>query len=166
MEHQDNILKVEKINKEQTPSQYETFCLEEFKDEMKIYAEQELEKCGKSHAKVEVFKNHGDVKFLVHTDRKKLRRIFTILLDNAVKQTGRYILFDYHISSFAPALNRVSFFVDNTGFGIHDETELNYSIAKGLVEQMDGDFEVRPAREAGTSVHFSIVCTPCDFFGN
>ena len=71
------ILKVSK-NEQAHKLQSETFCLNEFKEEMKIYAEQELEKAGKSHVNVEIFKDYYVEKYWIHTDRKCLRQTFTI----------------------------------------------------------------------------------------
>ena len=163
MDNQDKIVYVSNPKKEN----FETFCLNELKGEMKIYVEQELEKKGKSHVKVEIFKDFQPEKFWVHTDRKCLRQILTILLDNAVKHTTiGYILFDYHISFISTVCNHLRFFVDDTGYGVLNEKETNYSIAQGLVEQMGGEMEVRPAGDAGTSVGFYIVCTPYEFCEN
>ena len=160
------ILKVSK-NEQAHKLQSETFCLNEFKEEMKIYAEQELEKAGKSHVNVEIFKDYYVEKYWIHTDRKCLRQTFTILLDNAIKHTDTgYILFDFHISIISPVRNNVRFFVDDTGNGIYDENDPNLSIAQGLIEQMGGEMKIHPAGEAGTSIKFDIMCYPCEIPAN
>jgi signal transduction histidine kinase len=163
MENQNNIVYASKTRDENQ----ETFCLNELKEEMKIYAEQELAKIGRSHVKVEIFRDFYQEKFWVHTDRKRLRQILAILLDNAVKHTDTgYILFDFHISFFSPVSNQLRFFVDDTGYGVFNKNDLNYPIAQGLVQQMGGEMEVRPAGEAGSSVSFYIECVPFDVSEN
>ena len=163
MEYQDKIIQVSTPKKEE----FETFCLNEFKEEMKIYAEQQLEKAGRSHVHVEIFKDWYFKKFWVHTDRKCLRQIFTILLDNAVKHTDRgSILFDFVIISISPFQNRVSFFIDDTGSGIYNKNDLNYPIAEGLIKKLGGKMEITPSNDAGISVTFNIVCTPYEFNEN
>jgi len=163
MNHQDNITYLAKTRDGGTPLHFETFCLNELMDEMKTYAEQELEKCGRSNVHVEIFKDYLKERNWVHTDRKCLRQILSILLENAVKHTDKgAILFDYQLPVLFPVRNNISFFVDDTGNGIHDENDLNLSIARGLIQQLGGEMEVRPSNDAGTSVHFNITCTPFD----
>ena len=167
MKHQNPyILKVSK-NKQTHKLQPETFCLNEFKEEMKIYAERELKKAGKPHVHVEIFRDYYVDTFWVHTDRKCLKQIFTILLDNAVKHTYTgYILFDFQISSVSPVHNNVSFFIDDTGSGIYNKNDLNYPIAQGLIQKLGGEMEVTPSDNAGITVQFNIVCTPFDLNEN
>jgi len=159
MQHHDIILKVSKIK----PEQSETFCLDDLIDELYIFVKQELQKSGKTNVGVEVCKYSNIKKCWVSTDRTRLRQIFRNLLDNAVQLTDRgYIFFGYHTS----VNNNINFFVDDTGVGIYSDTNLGLSIAEGLVQQMGGKMEVKPAEDAGTSVHFNIICTPVEFFEN
>ena len=159
MKHQDKILYVSNPKEEH----FETFCLNEFKEEMKTYAERELKKAGKPHVHVEIFRDYHTGKFWVPTDRKCLRQTFVILLDNAVKNidTG-CILFDFQISSISPVRNNVSFFIDDTGNGIYNKNDLNYPIAQGLMQKLGGKMEGTPSDDAGITVQFNIVCTPFD----
>lgn len=158
MEQPDKFIHVSKTREGKAPLHYETFCLNELMNEMKIYAEQELEKVGRSNVHVEIFKDWNERNW-VHSDRKCLKQILSILLDNAVKHTGKgALLFDYNIPS--TARDMIYFFVDDTGNGIYNENDTNISIAKGLIEQLGGELEVRPEGDAGTAVTFNIVCMP------
>jgi signal transduction histidine kinase len=160
MKNQEHITYLSENKHGNTPLHFETFCLNELMNEMKIYTEKELEKAGKSNVHVEIFKDYNS-KNWVHTDRNCLRQILSILLDNAVKHTHRgAILFDYQLPLLFPVRNNIKFFVDDTGNGIHNENDLNLSIAQGLIQQLGGEMEVRPTDDAGTSVGFNIVCMP------
>jgi len=163
---QGNINYLTENRKGKTPLHFETFCLNELMEEMKIYAEQELKKYGRSNVQVEFFKDYN-AKNWVHTNRKCLKQILSILLDNAVKNTDRgAILFDYQLPIFFPVRKNVNFFVDDTGNGIYNEDDMNVSIARGLVQQLGGALEVRPTSEAGTSVKFNIICMPFELQEN
>jgi K+-sensing histidine kinase KdpD len=163
MSNQDNIIHI--VSKPEVGQQFETFCLNELKAELKTYAEQELAKRGRSHVHVEIFKDFYDEKFWVHTDRKCLKQILVILLDNAVKHTDRgAIMFDFHIT----ISNHIHFFVDDTGDGIYDENDPNLAIAQGLIRQLGGEMEVIPSTiaDAGISFNFTIAGKPFDLNEN
>ena len=160
MKNQDPIIYLSENKNGETPLHFETFCLNELMKEMKIYTEKELEKTGRSNVRVEIFKDYNSRNW-VHTDRKCLKQILSILLDNAVKQTHRgAIFFDYQLPLLFSVRNNINFFVDDTGNGIHSENDLNLSIVRGLIQQLGGEMEVRPTDDAGTSVSFNIVCLP------
>ena len=134
----------------------ETFCIDDFMNELHTYVTQQLKNKGKSKVGVEIFNLSNVEKCLIQTDRTRLRQIFINLFDNAIKFTAvGYILFGYHISN---APNIVNFFVDDTGNGIINDADLDISIAQGLVKLMGGEMEVRPAEDAGISVNFNITC--------
>ena len=133
----------------------ETFCIDDFMDELHIYVTQTLQNKGKSKVGVEIFKYTKKKKCFIHTDRTRLRQIFVNLLDNAVKFTDvGLIYFGYHTS----VGNNMNFFVDDTSDGIFNDEDLNLSIAHGLVKLMGGEMEVRPAEDSGMSVSFNITC--------
>jgi signal transduction histidine kinase len=138
----------------------ETFCLNDLKAELKTYAGQELAKIGKPQVHVETFDDYNKEKIWVHADRNCLKQALAILLDNAVKRTGTgSVLFDFNVS----IANTVSFFVDDTGDGVCDENDPNLSVARGLVQQLGGELEVRPSSmDESISVKFNIAAKPVE----
>jgi signal transduction histidine kinase len=140
--------------------QPETFCLNDLKEELKIYAEQELAKAGKSQVHVEIFNDYNKEKTWIHADRNCLKQALSILLDNAVKRTGTgSVMFDFHVTS----AKTVSFFVDDTGDGVCDENDPNLSVARGLVQQMGGELEiVLSSMDESISVKFDIAAKPVE----
>jgi len=156
------ILKVSK-NKHEKPLNLETFCMDALMEELLIYVKNELKIKEKSNIDVEIFKLTNYEKCLVHTDRVKLRQIFTNLLDIAVKFTDTgFIIFGYHTS----VSNNMNLFVEDTGIGIYSDDGYGLTIAQGLVEQLGGEMEVECVENAGMSVDFNIICQPCEIFEN
>jgi len=141
----------------------EVFCIDELMGELLLYVTHELQKAGKPNVHVEIFKPSKPEKNLINTDRVKLKQIFFILLDNAVKFTDTgFIIFGFHISTG----NRVSLFVDDTGNGIFDDDDLDFSIADGLIRQLGGNMEITFMEGGGMAVKFHINYTPCEVFEN
>ena len=143
--------------------QNEIFCLDELIDDLQLYVTNELKKAGKSNVHVEIFKHSKLEKNLINTDRVKLKQIFSILLNNAVKFTDTgYIFFGFHTSTD----NRISLFVDDTGNGIFDDDELDLSIADGLIGQLGGNMEITFMEGGGMAVKFHIISAPSEVFEN
>ena len=139
------------------------FCIDELMGELLLYVTNELKKTGKTNVQVEIFRHSKHDINLKNSDRAKLKRIFVILLDNAVKFTDTgYIFFGYHTSTG----NRLSLFVDDTGNGIFDDDELDLSIADGLIGQLGGNMEITFMEGGGMAVKFHIISAPCEVFEN
>jgi signal transduction histidine kinase len=157
-----HILKVSK-NKQEEILNPETFCMDDLMDELCYYTKNELQKRGKSNVGVELCNFSDYEKCWVHTDRVRLRQIFNNLLDISVRQTDTgYIFLGFHTS----VSNNMNFFVDDTGNSIFDDDCLELVIARGLIQQMGGNMEVIPTKDAGTSVNFNIMCYPCEVHEN
>jgi signal transduction histidine kinase len=163
MNHDHNMLYVAKIKEAQEKLHPETFDLDELIDELKKYAEKELNNKGKSHVNVETFKLTNMKKCCVHVDRVRLWQIFTSLLDYSIKLIDMgYVLFGYHTS----VSNNMNFFVEDTGLGIYNEDDPDLLIAKGLVQTMGGKMEVRPSKICGMAIDFNIICTGVEICEN
>jgi signal transduction histidine kinase len=114
--------------------------------------------------------NISDLKF--ETDQEILKKIFYHLLDNALKFTK-----EGTVQFGALQKNNViEFFVEDTGIGINAEMQksvfghfiqadsrtargyegagLGLSIAKGMVELLDGDIKLKSKKGSGTTVTF------------
>jgi len=142
-------------NQDQNLKTDEIFCIDEMMDELYIYVKNELEKRGRQHVNVEILKYTDLDKCLVRTNRQRLWQIFTNLLDNVAKVTDRgYIFFGYHTG----IEGTVRFFIEDTGMGIYIDSDLELSIAQGLVQQMGGKITVEPEKEAGMAIRFNINC--------
>jgi len=133
----------------------ETFCIDELLDELFDYVKKELQKKGKSHINVELLKYTDVEKLSICANRKLLLQIFRCLLDNVVKLTDRgHIFFGYHVGSY----NKIRFLIEDTGIGVYNDSDLELSIAQGLVEQLGGKIEILPTKESGMSINFDVNC--------
>jgi PAS domain S-box-containing protein len=113
-------------------------------------------------------------RFLIHSDREKIRQVLSGFISNAVKFTpAGEILLGYQQSA-----GNVEFFVKDTGIGIdppeqekifdrfyqvdsgntHDRrgTGLGLSIAKGIADIMEGNIRVESTKGKGTTFFFSV----------
>jgi PAS domain S-box-containing protein len=110
----------------------------------------------------------------LNTDPDILRKIFTHLLDNAVKFTRKGTI----EFGFRKKRNTLEFFVDDTGIGIEPEkvriifenfmqadtsltrgyegSGLGLSISNGLVRLLEGELKVETAFNKGSSFYFTI----------
>ena len=159
----DYLVKVTEINERQMNPYSETFCLDELMEEMCFYVKQELEKKNKLNVGVKMITNSRFEKCWINTDRVRLKQIFTILLDRAVKNTDKgYIFYGFHTS----VSNNINFSVDDTGIGAVNGHDVDLSIVQGLVQQFGGEMEIRSTIDAGTAIRFNIVCTPCNLHEN
>jgi PAS domain S-box-containing protein len=134
-----------------------------------------LEKAGKTNITLHSEKPLPQTRSIIKTDPYIIKQVFSNLLDNAIKYTGRgSIRFGYHI----PSGGHLSCFVSDTGMGIAKEnqevifehfrqadadtwqkfggTGLGLSICKGSLELLGGNIRVESEPGAGSTFFFSI----------
>ena len=135
--------------------QNQTFCIDDLIDELYIYVKKELQNAGKSNVNVEIYKKSREHTCRIQANRELLRQALVHLLDNAVKYTDRgFIMFGYHVLD----TNLVDFFVNDTGAGEYNDTVIDLSAVRDLLQQMGSRLK-EEITGTGSSYSFSIKST-------
>ena len=135
--------------KEQTPFNLDALMLD-----LRTYANQELQKSGKSHIKAENFPNSETETCWIEADRERLRQILIIILDDAVKYAERFIAFGYFANAEA---GTVRFFVEYSRCKKCEDDDL--SIAEGLIKQIGSQLNAVRRESGESSLNFKIKAT-------
>jgi len=174
----DDILDTAKIEAGQMTIRLESFCIDDFMEEMTALFTQYLENFGKTHIILENIKTNND-KCVVSTDPIRLMQIMHNLLSNAIKFTENgFIRFGYRVTD----ANMLEFFVEDTGIGIPEDhldvifqsfrqvelgnnrryggTGLGLHISRSLAQLMGGDMHVQSTEGEGSTFFFTIAYNP------
>ena len=166
------IMDISKIDSRQLEKKVKSFNLNGLLDELLKGFQSEKILREKTHLKLALIKALPDEQSTIISDQGKIRYIFNLLLNNAVKFTREgFVHFGYKISG-----QQVIFFVQDTGKGISPEKQnavferfrqedetmsrkyggvgLGLTIAKGLVEVMDGKIWVESESGKGSTFWF------------
>lgn len=170
-----NVIDISKIDSNQIDCKIASFNLNEMLDELYRWFRKEMKLKDKSHLKVEVIKELRDEDSVIFSDYAKVRQIFNILLNNSTKFThSGFIRFGYSVKE-----KHLRFFVQDTGKGIAQEKQhiifdrfrqeeetmsrkyggvgLGLSIAKSLIEMLDGKIWVESESGKGATFFFEFA---------
>lgn len=169
-----NIVDISKIDSNQIGLRIRPFSLNSLLDElMKWFSSEKIIK-DKSHLHVEIEKPLPDEQCIITSDQVKIRHVFSLLLNNSAKFTSEgFIRFGYSVQK-----QSVRFFVQDSGKGIRAEKQasiferfrqedetlsrkyggigLGLTIAKGLVELMEGQIGVDSEVGKGSTFWFEV----------
>ena len=174
----DDILDTAKIEAGQMIIRMESFCIDDFMDQMAIFFSQYLLIHGKAHINIENVKINAG-KCIVSTDPIRLMQIMHNLISNAIKFTENgHIHFGYRVMD----ANMLEFFVEDTGIGIPEDhldtifqsfrqlelgnnrryggTGLGLHISRSLAQLMGGDMYVKSTKGNGSTFFFTIAYNP------
>lgn len=169
-----NIVDLSKIESCQLESKMKLFNLNELLEEEKARFLKENRLKDKPQLTIELKKSLPDEQSIILSDQTKISQTISLLLNNAAKFTTKgYIHFGYIVQG-----NTILFFVKDTGKGITPEKQstiferfrqedetlarkyggvgLGLSIAKGLVEMLEGKIWVESEPEKGSTFWFEI----------
>jgi len=118
------------------------------------YARQELQKSGKSHIEVETNHYSETGTYWLDADRNRLRQIFIILIDDAIKYNDKgFMVFGY----FARRKNIIDFFVDDTRYtNTNRRNDDDLSIARGLLKKTGSQLIEQRQFFVGSSFSFAV----------
>jgi len=137
----------------------EMFNLDALMTDLSLYVNEELQKCGKSHIEAGTVPHSETETCWIEADEKRLRQIFLILLDDAVKYVeSGFILFGY-MKSTVVITDDVTFFVDYTTCIDKTPDDLlndDLPIASGLIAQMGSKMELNKTASVGSSISFDL----------
>jgi len=169
-----NIVDISKIDSRQISSKKTAFNLNRLLEELMNWFSNEKIVINKPHLTIEIAKGLADGQSMIVSDSIKIKHVFSLLLKNAAKFTNEgFIRFGYTVNE-----QHIRFFVQDTGKGIRPENRnsvferfrqeeeslsrkygglgLGLTIAKGLVELMDGEIGVESELGKGSTFWFKI----------
>jgi hypothetical protein len=131
--------------------QPEIFCMNDLLDELLIYVQEKLQNSGKSEIEAGIF--HKERKYRLQADRERLRRIFTLLLDNSVAciESG-FITFGYYVFE----TNLVDYFVYDTRDENNEIADLNLIEVRAQVKQMGSRLREKYSKAGCATCSFAI----------
>ena len=170
----DNIVDLSKIQSSTLTIKKRKINLNTLLEEILDYHQNSLFQKNKQHIELKLQKAINDIDFEIITDTKRLKQIFTNLIDNAIKFTEEgEVKFGYTV-----LLDKLLCFVKDTGIGIKQEninyifdrfrqvdesstrkyggTGIGLALCKGLVELLKGKIWVESEIKKGTSFYFTI----------
>lgn len=169
-----NIVDISKIDSRQVSSKKTAFNLNRLLEELMTWFCNEKIVKSKAHLTIEIAKELSDEQSSIVSDAINIKQVFSLLLKNAAKFTNEGLIrFGYAVNG-----HHIRFFVQDTGKGIRPENQhsvfekfrqeeeslsrkygglgLGLTIAKGLVELMDGEIGVESELGKGSTFWFKI----------
>ena len=130
----------------------ETFCVDDLLSELQTEVKQKLQNAGKSDVDVDILTYTDKYVCHIRADRKLLRQVFVLLLDDAVKSIeSGLIIFGY----FVMDTNLVDFFVDDTRITTCGNTAHDLSPVRNLLKPIGSRLK-KSTIGMGCSLRFSI----------
>jgi len=169
----NDILDISKIEAGEVELKKEDFCVNKVIEELYDVYEPQCKMDGKNLS-LQMHKSLRDDEAVIHSDKRYLNQIFTNLLENALKFTGKgEILFGYNAKR-----NGIEFFVKDSGEGIkpelldkifepfrqgeevlarkHHGTGLGLTIAKNYAELLGGYMWTESELGKGSTFYFTL----------
>ena len=170
-----DVLTASSLETKQEKARPEPVCINTLIDELFATFKQQNKK---NNIRLKVQKPKDDKRFEIYTDKLKLRRVITNLLDNAFKFTEQgSVEFGYRLIG-NDSVQELEFFVKDTGIGIkkemqkkiferfrkgdfkdekiYDGTGLGLSISKGFVELLGGKIWLESEPGVGSAFFFTL----------
>jgi PAS domain S-box-containing protein len=170
----NDILDISFIDSEQVQINHQDFSLNELMDQINSETQAVIEATNKD-IELKIYKHLNNGQDIVFSDLQIIKQIYDKLINNAIKFTAKgFIEIGYKLAD----KEHIAFFVSDTGIGVSEESKdliferfrqadngiarkfeglgLGLSIAKGLVDRLEGIIEFQSEENKGSTVLFKL----------